>query len=110
MRHEHVWSLPAHDCKTGLALCYRTAVTVADQQQDSEVTALRTVITLANETLFDLINATITANYTAQLNRLDTSYSSSPSDVGFLVFMGVSAASSTISQMQMQLNAASWTL
>ena len=59
----------------------RTAVAVADQQQDSEVTALQTVITLANETLFDLVNATIAANYTAQLTKLDNTYSSTPNDV-----------------------------
>ena len=59
----------------------RTAVSVADQQQDSEVTALRAVITLANATLPDLINATIAANYTAQLSQLDADNSNDPSDV-----------------------------
>ena len=62
-------------------MCCRTAVAVADQQQDSEVAALQTVITLANATLFDLVNATIAANYTAQLTRLDSTYSSTPNDV-----------------------------
>ena len=61
-------------------LC-RTAVTVANQQQDSEVTALRAVISLANETLFDLINATIAANYTGQLSALDTANSGDPNNV-----------------------------
>ena len=59
----------------------RTAVEVANQQQDSEVTALRAVITLANATLPDLINATIAANYTAQLSQLDADNSNDPSDV-----------------------------
>lgn len=56
-------------------------MSVADVQQDSEITDLETVISLANETLFDLINATITANYTAQLDVLDTTYSDNTSDV-----------------------------
>lgn len=63
-----------------MTLC-RTAVTVANQQQDSEVTALRAVISLANETLVDLINATIAANYTRQLSALDTLYSGDPNNV-----------------------------
>ena len=65
----------------GLVTPCRTAVTVANQQQDSEVTALRAVISLANETLFDLINATIAANYTSQLSALDSAYSSDPNNV-----------------------------
>ena len=56
-------------------------MSVADVQQDSEITDLETVISLANETLFDLINATITANYTALLDALDTTYSDNTSDV-----------------------------
>ena len=56
-------------------------MTVANQQQDSEVTALRAVISLANETLFDLINATIAANYTSQLSALDSAYSGDPNNV-----------------------------
>lgn len=56
-------------------------MTVANQQQDSEVTALRAVISLANETLFDLINATIAANYTARLSALNTAYSGDPNNV-----------------------------
>ncbi|KAL3132313.1 hypothetical protein ABBQ32_008891 [Trebouxia sp. C0010 RCD-2024] len=59
----------------------RTAVSIANQQQDSEVTTLRAVITLANETLVDLVNATIAANYTAQLSQLDTDNSNNPTDV-----------------------------
>ena len=58
---------------------YRTAVTVANQQQDSEVTALTAVITLANQTLVSLMNATIAANYTAQLSTLDSDNVSPPS-------------------------------
>lgn len=54
---------------------------VANQQQDSEVTALRAVIFLANETLFNLVNATIVANYTNQLSALDTAYSRDPNNV-----------------------------
>ena len=56
-------------------------MSVADVQQDSEITDLESVISLANETLFDLINATITANYTALLDALDTTYSDNTSDV-----------------------------
>lgn len=56
-------------------------MSAADAQQDSEISDLQTVISLANETLFDLINATITANYTAQLDTLDTTYSDNTSDV-----------------------------
>ncbi|DBB14252.1 TPA: hypothetical protein ACH3X3_001198 [Trebouxia sp. C0006] len=62
----------------------RTAVSAADAQQDSEISDLQTVISLANETLFDLINATITANYTAQLDALDTTYSDNTSDSTYL--------------------------
>ena len=67
--------------KLYLVITCRTAVTVANQQQDSEVTALRAVISLANETLFDLINATIAANYTGRLSALDSAYSSDPNNV-----------------------------
>ena len=59
----------------------RTAVSAADAQQDSEISDLQTVISLANETLFGLIDATITANYTAQLDTLDSTYSDNTSDV-----------------------------
>ncbi|KAA6428169.1 MAG: hypothetical protein FRX49_01765, partial [Trebouxia sp. A1-2] len=62
----------------------RTAVSAADAQQDSEISDLQTVISLANETLFDLINATITANYTAQLDTLDTTYSDNTSDSTYM--------------------------
>lgn len=58
----------------------RTAVSAADAQQDSEISDLQTVISLANETLFGLIDATITANYTAQLDTLDSTYSDNTSD------------------------------
>jgi len=61
-------------------------VSAADAQQDSEISDLQTVISLANETLFDLINATITANYTAQLDALDTTYSDNTSDVSDFTF------------------------
>lgn len=67
-------------------MCCRTAVSAADAQQDSEISDLQTVISLANETLFDLINATITANYTAQLDALDTTYSDNTSDVSDFTF------------------------
>ena len=63
-----------------VTLC-RTAVAVANQQQDNEVTALRAVISLANETLFNLVNATIVANYTNQLSALDTTYSRDSNNV-----------------------------
>lgn len=56
-------------------------MSIANQQQDSEVTTLRAVISLANETLVDLINATIAANYTAQLSQLDSDNSNNPTDV-----------------------------
>ena len=59
----------------------RTAVTVADQQQDSETANLQTVISLANQTLITLLNATVAANYTAQLTALDTEYASDSSNV-----------------------------
>lgn len=62
----------------------RTAVTVADQQQDSETANLQTVITLANQTLVTLLNATVAANYTAQLTALDTKYASDSSNVSAL--------------------------
>ena len=62
----------------------RTAVTVADQQQDSETANLQTVITLANQTLVTLLNATVAANYTAQLTALDTKYASDSSNVSTL--------------------------
>ena len=63
-----------------MTLC-RTAVTVANQQQDSEVTTLRAVISLANETLVDLINATIAVNYTDRLSALDSANSGNPNNV-----------------------------
>lgn len=56
-------------------------MTVADKQQDSEIANLRTAISLANETLVTLLNATIAANYTSQLNTLATQYASNPSNV-----------------------------
>lgn len=59
----------------------RTAVTVANAQQSSEIAGLKSVITLANETLVDLVNATIAANYTLQLTNLATTYASEPSNV-----------------------------
>ncbi len=83
----HVWCLRSccEACDSSvsaiLLVCCRTAVSAADAQQDSEISDLQTVISLANETLFDLINATITANYTAQLDTLDTTYSDNTSDV-----------------------------
>ena len=58
-------------------------MSVADVQQDSEISALESVISLANETLFDLINATISANYTSQLDALDSTYGSNSTDVSF---------------------------
>ena len=62
-------------------LFFRTALSAADVQQDSEISDLQTVISLANETVFGLINATITANYTAQLDTLDSTYGDNTSDV-----------------------------
>ena len=58
---------------------------MADIQQDSEIAALEAVISIANETLFDLINSTITSNYTAQLDLLDSTYGSNSTDVRFLL-------------------------
>lgn len=75
-----VLHLSSATSSAAVTLC-RTAVAVANQQQDSEVTALRAVISLANETLFNLVNATIVANYTNQLAALDTAYSRDPNNV-----------------------------
>ena len=79
----------AHDAFMPLlesfAFCCRTAVSVADVQQESEITALDSVISVDNETLIDLINATISANYTSQLEALDSSYGSNSTDVSFLL-------------------------
>lgn len=62
-------------------------MSVADDQQDSETAALETVISLANETLFDLINATITANYTTLLDALDTLYADDTSNVSTCLYL-----------------------
>ena len=59
-------------------------MTVADQQQDSEIANLESVITLANQTLVSLLNATIAANYTSQLTTLDAQIAANPSNVSCL--------------------------
>ena len=78
-----------------MLVCCRTAVSAADAQQNSEISDLQTVVSLANETLFDLINATITANYTAQLDTLDSSYNDNTSDVSDSTFSACCCVTAT---------------
>ena len=80
-----LWGLQQAN-KCDFACVFRTAVSAADAQQNSEISDLQTVVSLANETLFDLINATITANYSAQLDTLDSTYNDNTSDVSDSTF------------------------